>query len=85
MKKDMLVGITMLLKFTTTKMLEMLPKMLSTETEDIPYAPLTPFINLCLLMDLSVVLSTPLMLNPELITVVSNLSIYLKLDLEIDL
>lgn len=80
--KDINVGITMLLKNTTIPLDLLLTKMLSKETEDILYVDLILCINLFLIMDLSVVLLEKSVLNPELITVVSNLLIYLKLKLE---
>jgi len=82
-KKDINAGITMPLKNIIMNQRIKFLKINLMETEDILDAPPIPCINLCLCMDLSVVLSTLLMLNPEPITVVSNHMIFLKLEEEV--
>lgn len=81
-KKDINAGTTMLPENITMLKKMLLLKLILMETEDTPYVPPTPCINLYLSTDLSAVLFTLLISNPELITVVSNPSIYLKLEEE---
>jgi len=85
MKKDMNVGTTMPPKNITTKLKTKFLKTNLTETEDIPDVDPTPSINPYPSTDLSVAPFTLLTSNPEPITVVSNLLILLRSDLEIDL
>lgn len=72
------VGTTMLLNNTSLLPLLMLPKMLSLVTKVILYVPITLSMNPYLTMVLFVVLFTLLTKDLKLITVVSNLMIYLK-------
>lgn len=81
-KKDINAGTTMLPENITTLKKMLLLKLILMETEGTPYVPPTLCINLYLSMDLSAVLFTLLISNPEPITVVSNPSIYLKLEEE---
>lgn len=85
MKKVTNVGIIMPPENIIT-LIPLLTKTLLMEIEDILYVDPIPSMNLFLIMDLFVVLSTLLTSNLTPLTVVSNLLIYLKLkEEEIDL